>query len=92
MSFFDTTPIGRIVNRFGQDMYTIDSQLMTALRSYLMTIMSSASAVVVNATVSPAFTIGIIPLILFYVAAQRFFTVSFVFILIRLYEKFVVSR
>ncbi len=57
-------------------MYTIDSQLMTALRSYASTLLSVVSAVIVNAGVSPAFTIGIIPLIFYYAAQQRFFTVS----------------
>ena len=77
MSFFDTTPVGRIINRFSQDMYTIDSQLMTALRSYISTILSVVSAVIVNTGVSPLFTVGILPLIYFYAAQQKFFTVSF---------------
>lgn len=76
MSFFDVTPIGRIINRFGQDIYTVDSQLMTAARSYLTTILSVVSALVVNSGISPAFTIGILPLIYYYASQQRFFTVS----------------
>jgi len=77
MSFFDVTPVGRIVNRFSYDVYTIDSQLMTAARSYLTTILSVVSALVVNIGVFPAFTIGIIPLICYYIAQQRFFTVTY---------------
>jgi len=77
MSFFDTTPVGRIINRFSQDMYTIDSQLMTALRSYISTLLSVTSAVIVNMVVSPAFLIGIIPLTFYYVAQQKFFTMTY---------------
>ncbi len=76
MSYFDTTPVGRIVNRFSQDMYTIDSQLMSALRSYLTTFMAVCSTVVVISGVTPAFTICLIPIFLFYASQQRFFTVS----------------
>lgn len=75
MSFFDTTPVGRIINRFGQDMYTIDSQLMSTLRSYLTTIMNIVSTIVVISGVTPYFTICLVPIILFYASQQNFFTV-----------------
>jgi len=43
----------------------------------LTTILSVVSALVVNSGISPAFTIGILPLIYYYASQQRFFTVSY---------------
>ena len=75
MSFFDTTPVGRIVNRFSKDVYTVDEQLMSTLRTYLQTLFSVLSTIVVISAVTPIFTICLIPIILFYGMEQAHFTV-----------------
>ncbi|RNC45383.1 multidrug resistance protein E, partial [Trypanosoma cruzi] len=40
MSFFDTTPLGRVMNRFSKDMSTIDSNLQSSVIFFLQSILS----------------------------------------------------
>ncbi|CAB9522599.1 Multiple drug resistance-associated protein-like transporter 1 [Seminavis robusta] len=77
MSFFDTTPIGRIINRFSKDMYTIDEELVMTLRMYIRNITQILSTIMVISGVSPVFTASLIPIILFYIRQQAFFTITY---------------
>lgn len=77
MAFFDTTPIGRILNRFSKDVYTIDEELVTTLRMYIRNLTQIASTILVISGVSPVFTACLIPIILFYMSEQAFFTITY---------------
>jgi len=77
MAFFDTTPIGRIVNRFSKDMYTVDEQLVATLMGYLSTVFSVISVILVISSTSPFFLICLLPMLIFYASEQKFFTRSY---------------
>ncbi|XP_062958179.1 ATP-binding cassette sub-family C member 2-like [Cynocephalus volans] len=76
MSFFDTTPIGRIVNRFAGDISTVDDSLPMSLRSWTMSFLGIISTLVMICMVTPVFTIVIIPLGIIYVAVQVFYVAT----------------
>jgi ATP-binding cassette subfamily C (CFTR/MRP) protein 1 len=75
--FFNRTPIGRIINRFSKDMYTVDEQLIVSGRSYLATMMSVLSTILVVASVTPVFILGLAPVVVFYLHQQSFFTMTY---------------
>jgi len=77
MSFFDITPTGRIINRFSKDVYTLDENLVTSLRSYLSTLSSVISCCAVITFVTPLFTVCLIPIIVFYIYQQTYFTKTY---------------
>lgn len=77
MAFFDTTPIGRIMNRFSKDMYTVDEQLVVSGRSYFSTMAAVLSTIVVVTSVTPKFVFGLIPLLFFYMHQHNFFTITY---------------
>jgi ABC-type multidrug transport system fused ATPase/permease subunit len=70
MSFFDTTPLGRVLNRFSKDIYVVDEAIPGSVRSFLFTLFGVLSSLVVIIVTTPTFVIAIIPLGLFYFLVQ----------------------
>ena len=70
MSFFDTTPLGRILNQFSRDMYMIDEVIPVTLRDFLFALFSVLSTVIVVMVATPTFGIVILPLGVFYFLVQ----------------------
>uniref|UniRef100_A0A8C6PXB0 ABC-type glutathione-S-conjugate transporter n=1 Tax=Nothobranchius furzeri TaxID=105023 RepID=A0A8C6PXB0_NOTFU len=75
-SFFDTTPIGRIINRFSKDIYVIDEALPSTVLMFLGTFFVSLSTLIVIISSTPIFAVAIVPLAIIYVFVQRFYVAT----------------
>ncbi|KAL6101831.1 abcc2 [Pungitius sinensis] len=76
MVFFDTTPIGRVVNRFAKDIFTVDEAIPQSFRSWLLCLLGVVGTLFVICLATPFFTIVIIPLTLLYYFVQRFYVAT----------------
>ncbi|XP_017268527.1 canalicular multispecific organic anion transporter 1 [Kryptolebias marmoratus] len=76
MLFFDTTPIGRVVNRFAKDIFTIDEAIPQSFRSWLLCLLGVLGTLFVICLATPFFTIIIIPLAVIYYFVQRFYVAT----------------
>lgn len=69
-SFFDTTPTGRIINRFSKDIYVIDEVIPPTILMFLGTFFTSVSTMIVIISSTPLFAVVIIPLAIVYFFVQ----------------------
>ncbi|XP_072313056.1 ATP-binding cassette sub-family C member 3 isoform X2 [Eucyclogobius newberryi] len=75
-SFYDTTPIGRIINRFSKDVYVIDEALPATVLMFLGTFFISLSTMIVIVCSTPIFAVVVVPLTCIYVFVQRFYVAT----------------
>ncbi|KAG6604625.1 ATP-binding Cassette (ABC) Superfamily [Phytophthora cinnamomi] len=73
MRFFDTTPVGRILNRFSNDMNTIDQKLNTAIVQFITMLLALLSMLAIQSSTAPILLILLIPVFICYAAYQRFY-------------------
>ncbi|XP_071114641.1 multidrug resistance-associated protein 1-like [Haliotis cracherodii] len=76
MSFFDTTPTGRIVNRFSQDIDTIDTRMANLVESAINTLFQVLSSIIVISYSTPIFLVVVVPLVILYFFVQRFYVTT----------------
>ncbi|KAM6956767.1 ATP-binding cassette sub-family C member 2 [Aplochiton taeniatus] len=76
MLFFDTTPIGRVVNRFAKDIFTVDEAIPNSFRSWIMCLLGVLGTLFVICLATPYFTIVIVPLAVVYYFVQRFYVAT----------------
>lgn len=73
MSFFDTTPAGRILNRFSSDIYRVDEVLARTFNMLFVNVAKSGFTLAVISFTTPAFIGVIIPIGVMYMWIQRYY-------------------
>jgi ATP-binding cassette subfamily C (CFTR/MRP) protein 1 len=73
MRFFDTTPVGQVINRFSKDMVDTDEQLTSTLGWLIMTFLRVASIISVICVVQPFFLPAVLPLFAVYQFVRTFY-------------------
>ncbi|KAJ2105480.1 hypothetical protein GGF48_006286, partial [Coemansia sp. RSA 921] len=72
-SFFDTTPLGRILQRFSKDMNSVDEVIPRTIGSWLVCIANVLLSLLVIVVSLPAFAVVVVPVLVFFFYLKNYF-------------------
>jgi len=70
MSFFETTPMGRIINRFSKDINSLDYEIPNNLQMFIINVMGIFGIFYVISSSTPIFIVVFIPILILYIITQ----------------------
>ncbi|OUM67324.1 hypothetical protein PIROE2DRAFT_53426 [Piromyces sp. E2] len=73
ISFFDTTPLGRIINRFSKDQDSLDSLLFMSMQMLFTNFGNTVATLSFMLYVAPIFGVALVPLLIIYYFVQQFY-------------------
>ncbi|KAG7197439.1 hypothetical protein KM043_013293 [Ampulex compressa] len=76
LTFFDTTPIGRIISRFAKDVDVLDTSLPPQISDSIYCLFEVIATLVVISLSTPIFTVIIVPIGAVYYFIQRFYVAT----------------
>ncbi|XP_062546111.1 multidrug resistance-associated protein 1 isoform X14 [Armigeres subalbatus] len=76
MHFFDTTPVGRILQRFSKDVDVLDTDLPDLVTDFVICGVEVVATLVVISISTPIFAAVIVPIGILYYAVQRFYVAT----------------
>jgi len=76
MSFFDKTPLGRIINRFSKDVDLMDNKVSESYRTFLQSFTQIITVLVLIIVFFPFFGVALLPLMVGFWLAAMFYTAT----------------
>uniref|UniRef100_A0A1B0GJ38 Uncharacterized protein n=1 Tax=Lutzomyia longipalpis TaxID=7200 RepID=A0A1B0GJ38_LUTLO len=76
LRFFQTTPLGRIMNRFSNDMAIIDKKIAPTSQRLLQFLLLCLCSILINSSISPWFLLLSLPICAIYYGLQHFYRSS----------------
>ncbi|KAJ2704611.1 hypothetical protein FB645_003108 [Coemansia sp. IMI 203386] len=76
MSFFDTTPLGRILQRFSKDQNSVDEVIPKTVSSWTQNLFSIILSLLVIVLSLPAFGLVMVPVLLFFFYLKNYFLLT----------------
>ncbi|RNA42720.1 multidrug resistance-associated 1 [Brachionus plicatilis] len=76
MQFFESTPIGRIINRFSKDIEAVENMIPMSYRNLVRCIFQVLVTIIMISFVTPFFLIPLVPISIVYYFVQRFYVAA----------------